>query len=159
MLKIICTVLLSSVVSMINITSYAANDKLLETKDILKELEIVDFSLFENESNITRNDSVALIMRAIGVPENLNIESYTGRKIFSDFDTDTFNKIKEYHTQCKFIDGTNYVGLAVEFTDVVFGECQQADGAIYFDFTRPVTTKEAVAFMVRCLKKWRYRFV
>ena len=126
-----------------------------KTKETLKQYNVVDPSIFVNETIVTRNDCVALIMRSIGVPDNIFLESYIGTQTFYDFEST--DKMLEYFQECKFVSGTNYVAVAKEYTNIIFGEKNQqeefsTEGAIYFNFVRAVTTKETLAFMVRCLK-------
>lgn len=131
------------------------NDNIAE--QIISELDIADTTIFKGENTITRNDCVALVMRTLGVPDDVYLESYGGTDItvvFDDFKTT--DKVLEYFSICKFTTGTDYVGLAIERTDLIYGEYKEKNErgveVIRFNPTRPVTTKEAVAFMVRCLK-------
>lgn len=137
-----------------NLFCYAITTDGFEAKKELEIIGILPCNMFENENLITRNDCVALIMRTIGVPDNIIMESYGGTELFNDFETT--EGLREYYSKCKFVNGTNYVGLATECTQLVLGEYQQtrqgqSNKIIHFNFTRPVTAKEAIAFMMRCL--------
>lgn len=128
----------------------------LDALAILQDMGIADVSLFNNELYITRNDCVALILRAIGTKDDVYDESYSGTELFSDGDEVNYMEfINEYVSKCIFTSGTNYVGLARKYTNIICGEngseTSQTKPKIYFNFTRPVTAMEAVAFMVRCL--------
>lgn len=135
-------------------TWVVANDD-VQIKSEIEKLGILDTGLFEKESILTRNDCVALIMKAIGMPENVYNNTYNSPSpVFSDYTDcsvfDVYDKEMEIFEKCKFTKG-NYVWAAAKYANIVFGESRD-NGRIYFNFTRPVTTKEAVAFMVRCLK-------
>lgn len=131
-----------------NVIVYSStNDDL--ASDTVTNLRIIDSNIFENDTFITRNDCVGLIMKCIGVPDNVTVESYAATPLFCDGDDITY--YDKYMTSCKLVEGTAYVALAAEFTDVVKGVEINDDNLIRFDFTRPVTTKETLAFMIRCL--------
>lgn len=131
-----------------NIIVYSSiNDDL--ASNTIKDLKIINLNIFENDTFITRNDCVGLIMKCIGVPDDVIVESYAAAPLFCD--GDDFTYYDKYITSCKLVEGTAYVALATEFTDIVKGVEINDRNLIRFDFTRPVTTKETLAFMVRCL--------
>ncbi len=149
-MRIFCFSIVSTLLLIYTCCAFEVNDKIAE--QTISELGIVDTAIFEEEHTITRNDSISLIMRAIGVPDNVFEESYGA----PDIQMAPFDDADNYFSICKFTTGTNYVGLSMQHTDVILGEAQWEDerGIKYIQInpTRPVTTKEAVAFMVRCLK-------
>lgn len=132
-------------------------------KETISNLKIADLSWFENEEYITRYDCIALILRAIGVDAIIHPPYGGAGPLFSDGADDPIRWVENYIDKCKFFSsGIDYLGMAREFTDIIYGEyiCENdaetvpdQKPVIYFNYTRPVTAKEAVAFMVRCLSQ------
>ena len=126
---------------------YAHNDNISETRDRLVELNIINDGYFSNSNTVTREECIVAIMRAIGVTDE-EIEKLNGCDLISFVDTDAFS----------------YVGCA-DLAQIAYGEECVVDyptertshtlkNTDFFFFPeRAITTKECLAFMVRCLEK------
>ena len=167
-LRIIAGILISCLCLLIAGFAYA--DEAVEVddskaKETLDKYRVIDTSLYDGETYITRNDGLSIILRAIGTTENVWYESYGSKgPIYSDEDFPDNVSGEEY---IKTIYGDNskfntaegygyywadYITYAIRFdTGIVYGDDRTEDGVITFRFPRPITTNEALAFMVRCL--------
>ena len=163
-IRIIAGILISCLC--LSIAGFAYADETVEVddskaKETLDKYRVIDTSLYDGETYITRNDGFSIIMRAIGTTEDVWCESYgVSRPMFNDAEF-----IPEYYTDfftvfygdSKFIPGVghywgDYVGYAVFMNEnIIYGDARTEDGVITFRFLRPITANETLAFMVRCL--------
>ena len=130
-----------------------------KAKEMLDKYRVVDTSLYDDETYITRNDGFSIIMRAIGTPENVHVGTYGRSEPLLDdepFLNDEGKFTLDYRNS-KFVPGVGYYwGYYVAFaifrdTDLIYGDSRTEDGGITFTFGRPITANETLAFMVRCL--------
>ena len=164
-LRMIAGILISCLC--LSIAGFAYADETVEVddskaKETLDKYRVIDTSLYDDETYITRNDGLSIILRAIGTTNNISIglyrsdrgritlidEYYNTDEAFTDF-------IINYLNTCKFtweseIYSGDYVSYALNLTDVVNGEINTGEG-IAFNALRPITANETLAFMVRCL--------
>ncbi len=123
--------------------------------EALEGLCIADTALFENETEIRRDDALALLVRSVGMMVSVGYGSCYGGSIqpekyveFSDLsETDVF---KEWYLKGKYTK-QDTLAFASFVPDFVYGTHANEDGTVTFDTDRAITTKEAVAFMVRLL--------
>lgn len=112
-----------------------------ETEDSIYTLIISSIApnIMEN-SNISRGDCVATIMKLIGVDKD-TAEIYAGMNfhnhVFYDMREDDLNR--------------GYIVLA-KFSNIAFGVNTDTRNIGNFEPKRDVTTKECLTFMLRCLK-------
>ena len=81
-IRIIAGILISCLCLLIAGFAYA--DETVEVddskaKETLDKYRVIDTSLYDGESYITRNDGLSIILRAIGTTNNISIESYSGK--------------------------------------------------------------------------------
>ena len=149
----------------LSIAGFAYADETAEVddskaKETLDKYIVIDTSLYDGETYITRNDGLSIILRAIGTTNNISIESYSGKhskitRIDEYYNTDEAftDFIINYLNTCKFtweseIYSGDYFSYALCYTDIVNGEINTGEG-IAFNDLRPITTNETL--MVRCL--------
>jgi len=139
---------------------FAADDLL--GRETLEQLNIIDANSFEDSETITRFECIVAIMKAIGATEK-TIEYRLIIEFGADWwmpflppgayewDSDDEEKLyyyeKYYNAEMRYT--MNYFELAL-MTGIVHGKI--IDGEKCFDGDNIVTTKEALAFITRCLK-------
>ena len=148
--KIMIGILISYLYLSITGFAYASGSGIIDdtkAKEIINKYNVVDTALFDGRTNITRNDGLSVIMRAIGTPERISCSRYGGNSIYADPGASFY-----VYGDCIF-DGSrsDYVCYAIFHTNVVRGDKALDDGKIWFEHLRPITTNETLAFMVRCL--------
>ena len=120
---------------------YASNDN-----SILSELGIIDKSFFKSDNIVTREEAIIAIMRTIGITDE-DVRLLNGADLITFVDTKSYS----------------YIGCA-NLSKIAYGEECIIDYPTYrtihtrknIDFfffpERPITLKESLAFMVRCLE-------
>ena len=129
---------------MINV--YADNSCVLESRTTLIQLNILDESGFSNPDAITREECLVAIMRVIGVTDE-EIEKLNGADLISFADTDAFS-----YFGCADLAGIAYgEECVVDYpTERTSHTLKNTD--FFFFPKRAITTKECLAFMIRCLQ-------
>lgn len=141
---VIVVVAIIYLLGMINV--YADNSCVLEIRTMLNQLNILDESGFSNPDAITREECLVMIMRVIGVTDG-EINSLGGTSLYAFVDTNSrsyfgcawLSKIA-YGEECVVDYPTERTSHTLKNTD------------FFFFPKRAVTTKECLAFMIRCLQ-------
>ncbi|MBU5449764.1 hypothetical protein [Acetivibrio sp. MSJd-27] len=141
---IIAVVAIMYLLGMINV--YADNSCVLEIRTMLNQLNILDESGFSNPDAITREECLVTIMRVIGVTDE-EIEKLNGADLISFADTAAFS-----YFGCADLAGIAYgEECVVDYpTERTSHTLKNTD--FFFFPKRAVTTKECLAFMIRCLQ-------
>lgn len=124
----------------------ADNSAVSETKDMLIRLNVLNESGFSDPDIITREECLVAIMRVIGVTDE-EIEKLNGADVISFADTESFS-----YFGCAWLGGIAYgEECVVEYlTERTAHTLKNTD--FFFFPERAVTTKECLAFMIRCLQ-------
>ena len=128
-------------VTLANLGVTAANK--LENEEYNKSIEVIcPYTIDDENSIISRGDCVASIMKIVGVDQktaNKYRYAFYNQPEFEDVDSSDEN--------------AGYIILA-KYGDVTIGVDKKGiDGINNFSPQRPVTTKECLTFMLRCLKE------
>ena len=108
--KLIITILLFIILA--HMTAGAEVKDRIEINSLFEDAK-VDLTIIEDDETISRNDCIALIMTAIGMPHNYYAESYGFTRILEMEDVSK--------DVCKFMT-TDYVDAVVRNTDIIAGE-------------------------------------
>lgn len=141
---VIVVVVIMHLLGMINV--YADNSCVLEIRTTLVQLNILDESGFSNSDAITREECLVAIMRVIGVTDE-KIEKLNGADLVSFADTESFS-----YFGCACLSGIAYgEECVVDYpTERTSHTLKNTD--FFFFPERAITTKECLAFMIRCLQ-------
>lgn len=145
-LKKIITIILLATCLLGGIIVNADND-FPDEKDILVKLNVINKSYFLDFNTVTREECIIAIMRVIGVTDE-EINSLKGADFISFVDTPSFSyfgcaylaKIA-YGEECVVDYPTPRTSHTLKNTD------------FFFFPDRPVTPKETIAFIIRCLEE------
>ena len=132
---------------MLGITNVSAdNSAVYEKRNTLFQLSILDGNAFSNPDTITRAECLTAIMRVIGASDE-EMEKLDGHDLISFADTDSFS-----YFGCAWVGGIAYgVECVVDYpTQRTAYTLKNTD--FFFFPQRTVTTKECLAFMIRCLQ-------
>lgn len=134
------------------INVYADNSYVLEIKSTLTQLNILDESGFSNPNRITRKECLVTIMRVIGVTDE-EIENLNGADLIAFVDTESFS-----YFGCAYLSGITFgEECVVDYpTERTSHTLKNTD--FFFFPERAVTTKECLAFMIRCLQSDKIDF-
>ncbi len=136
----------------------AGGEEIDDTKaeEVLEQFRIVDTSLYEDVTEMPRYDALALLVRSIGMMVSVGFGSDYSTQFrpkqhvdFSDFDYINEN-FAEWYLGNRYA-RQNALYFASLIPDFVYGASVNEDGTATFNTDRAITTKEAVAFMVRLL--------
>ncbi len=126
-----------------------------KAEEVLEQFRIVETSLFENDTEIQRDDALALLTRVIGMLVSVSYgDCYgtsNGPKTYveiSEFNDRDFSN--EWYKNSKY-GKQNAITFASLIPGFINGASVNEDGSVTFDTDKAITTKEAVAFMVRLL--------
>ncbi|NLM50538.1 MAG: hypothetical protein GX196_06265 [Clostridiaceae bacterium] len=152
-MKKTCLLLLLVLFINIPVSSIANSNETVNT-ELFYKYKLIDMEGFENNDTVTRYECLVTIMKAIGVTEDIAIGgSGILASCFGEpserafFDGDGIGPGVDFVKYSYKI--TGYIDLAFYY---YIAEGEFIGNRRYFYFDRPVTAKEAAAFMVRCLK-------
>lgn len=111
--------------------------------------EFFDTSMFNDTQIVMRSDCVIAIDRIIGTDDYIPVGNV--KVISCDLDDeDEYQKWLDTYFSFKFEPGD--IHALLYYTNIICGEYKNEDGTVYFNYMRPATVKETLAFAARCLK-------
>ena len=113
--------------------------------------EFFDTSMFNDTQIVLRSDCVTAIDRVVGMIDNFMRTCDQTPALSSDLeDEDEYQKWLDTYFSFKFepVD----IHALLYYTNIICGEYKNEDGTVYFNYMRPATVKETLAFAARCFK-------
>ena len=112
--------------------------------------EFFDTSMFNDTQIVMRNDCITAIDRIIGMEAYIPLDERIPVISCDLNDEDEYQKWLDTYFSFKFNPGD--IHALLYYTNIICGEYKNEDGTVYFNYMRPATVKEALAFAARCLK-------
>lgn len=113
--------------------------------------EFFDTSMFNDTQIVMRSDCITAIDRIIGTNDDFIPTCNHTPSLSCDLENeDEYQKWLDTYFSFKFRPGD--IQLILLYTNIIYGEYKNDDGTVYFNYMRPATVKETLAFAARCLK-------